>query len=47
MTRNKFIIELEEFWVKKYGEEWARGTISFEDVMEAVIELRVTNHGIV
>lgn len=46
MNRSKFILELEEWWINKYGDGWARGEACIEDLMEAAIDLEIKNAGI-
>lgn len=46
MTRSKFLIELEEFWINRHGSAWRDTAVSVEDLMDAIVFFEITNQGV-
>lgn len=38
MNRSKFVINLEYFWIEKYGTGWAEGEVFWQDLLDAAKE---------
>jgi hypothetical protein len=46
MTRSRFLLACEEFWYQKYGSVWNQADVCYEDIIDAIVALGITNVGI-